>query len=46
MYGKSVARAFLDAFFWAPILFKWYQNTSGCDTGFPQPISYFLVIIQ
>ena len=29
---KSVTRTFWGAFFWAPIPFKRYQNTSGCGT--------------
>ena len=32
IYGKSVTRKFLSAFFWVPIPFKRYQNTSGCST--------------
>ena len=28
---KSV-KIFLGFFFWVPILFKWYQSTSGCGT--------------
>ena len=32
IYEKSVTRNFLGKFFWAPILFKQYQNTSGCNT--------------
>ena len=39
MYGKSVARAFLGAFFWVLIPFKWYQNTSGCGTAIEVGIS-------
>ena len=37
MYGKSV-RNFFGCIFWAPILFKWYPNTSGCDTAPPPPL--------
>ena len=36
MYGKSVTRTFLGAFFWAPIPFRQYQNTSGCGTAHNQ----------
>ena len=25
---------FFRHIFWAPILFRWYQNTSGCSTGY------------
>ena len=32
IYEKSVTRTFLGAFFWAPIPFKQYQNTSACGT--------------
>ena len=32
IYGKSVARTFFGAFFWAPIPFKRYQNTSAYGT--------------
>ena len=39
MYGKSVARAFLGAFFWVLIPLKWYQNTSGCGTAIGVGIS-------
>ena len=37
-YVKYIERKgyknFLGTCFWAPILFKGYQNTSGCDTDF------------
>ena len=32
IYGESVAITFWGAFFWAPILFKHCQNTTGCGT--------------
>ena len=34
IYGKSVTKTFWGAFFWVPIPFKQYQNTSGCSTDF------------
>ena len=33
MYEKSVTRTFLNAFFWVPVPFKRYQNTSGCGSA-------------
>ena len=33
MYEKSITRVFLGAFFWAPIPFKRYHNTSVYNTS-------------
>ena len=39
---EKVLQEFFLAFFWAPIPFKQYQNTSGFDMGqfFPDPYEH------